>query len=108
MSELLFKPTLRGPMRTRTNSQEASFWAGRTTLNSGSATVTVSTTTIKSDSIIQYGVEANTRQDSGVGAPIEVMSIEEAVSFAFGFAGGETVARDTTIMWWLMNTSWSS
>ena len=108
MSELLFKPTLRGPMRTRTAPTEPNAWAGRTTLNSGSATVTVSTTTIKSDSIIQYGVEANTRQDSGVGAAIEVMSIAEGVSFAFGTAGGETIARDTTIMWSLMRTSWSS
>ncbi len=108
MSELLFKPTLRGPMRTRTNSQEDSFWAGRTTLNSGSATVTVSTSIVQSDSIIQYGVEANTRQDSGVASPIEVMSIQDAVSFAFGTAGGETIARDTTIMWWLMRTSWQS
>ena len=107
MAELIFKGTLRGPLRTRASSA-SNQWAGRTTLNSGSATVTVSTTTIKSDSIIKYGVEANTRQESGVGAPIEVMSIQEAVSFAFGFAGGETVARDTTIMWWLMNTSWSS
>ena len=106
MAELLFKPTLRGPMRTRTNSQEASFWAGRTTLNSGSATSVVSTTLVQSDSIIQYGIEANTRQDSGVGSPIEVMSIQDGVSFAFGTAGGETIARDTTIMWSLMRTSW--
>ena len=108
MSELLFKPTLRGPLRTRTNSQEASFWAGRTTLNSGSATSTVSTTLVQSDSIIQYGIEANTRQDSGVASPIEVMSIADGVSFTFGTAGGETIARDTTIMWSLMRTSWET
>ena len=107
MSELIFKGTLRGPMRTRASSA-SNQWAGRTTLNSGDATVTVSTTTIKSDSIIQYGVEANTRQDSGVASPIEIMSIQDGVSFAFGTAGGETLARDTTIMWSLMRTSWDS
>ena len=108
MSELLFKPTLRGPMRTRTAPTEPNAWAGRTTLNSGDATVTVSSTLIQSDSIVQIGVEANTRQDSGVGAAIEVMSIQDGVSFAFGTSGGETLARDTTIMWSLMKTSWGS
>ena len=108
MSELLFKPTLRGPMRTRTAPTEPNAWAGRTTLNSGSATSTVSTTLIQSDSIIQYGIEANTRQDSGVGAAIEVMSIIDGSGFAFGTSGGETLARDTTIMWSLMRTSWET
>ena len=108
MAELLFKPTLRGPVRTRTAPTEPNPWAGRTTLNSGSATSTVSTTLVQSDSIIQYGIEANTRQDSGVASPIEVMSIQDGVSFAFGTAGGETLARDSTIMWSLMKTSWGS
>ena len=108
MAEFLFKPTLRGPMRTRTAPTEANPWAGRTTLNPGSATVTVSTSVVKSDSIIQALVEANTRQSSGVATPIEVMSIQEGVSFAFGTAGGETLARDTTIMWDITNTSWDS
>ena len=108
MAQLLEKITLRGPIRTRTNSQEGSFWAGRTVLGIGNATVTVSTSVVQSDSIIQYGVEANTLQSSGVGAPIEVMSIQDGVSFAFGFSGGESLTRDTTIMWSLMRTSWDS
>ena len=108
MTELLFKPTLRGPMRTRTAPTEPNPWAGRTTLNSGSATSVVSTTLVQSDSIIQYGIEANTLQSSGVAAPIEVMSIADGVSFTFGTADGETLARDTTIMWSLMRTSWGS
>ena len=107
MAELIFKGTLRGPLRTRASSA-SNQWAGRTTLNSGDATVAVSCSVVQSDSLIMYGVEANIRQDSGVAAHIEVMSIIDGSGFAFGFAGGETVARDTTIMWWLMNTSWSS
>ena len=107
MSELLFKPTLRGPLRTRASSA-SNQWAGRTTLNSGDATVAVSCSVVQSDSIIQYGIEANTRQDSGVGAAIEVMSIIDGSGFAFGTSGGETLARDTTIMWSLMRTSWDS
>ena len=107
MSELLFKPTLRGPLRTRASSA-SNQWAGRTTLSSGDATVAVSCSTVQSDSLIMYGVEANTRQDSGVGAAIEVMSIIDGSGFAFGTSGGETLARDTTIMWSLMKTSWGS
>ena len=107
MSELLFKPTLRGPLRTRASSA-SNQWAGRTTLSSGDATVAVSCSTVQSDSLIMYGVEANTRQDSGVGAAIEVMSIIDGSGFAFGTSGGETLARDTTIMWSLMKTSWGT
>ncbi len=106
MAELLYKGTLKGPLRTPTGGANA--WAGRTTLNSGSATVTVSSTVVKSDSIIGLTVEANTRQSSGVAQPIEVMSMQEAVSFAFGTADGVAMARDTTIMWQLTNTSWSN
>ena len=36
------------------------------------------------------------------------MSIIDGSGFAFGTAGGETLARDTTIMWSLMKTSWGS
>ena len=107
MSELIFKGTLRGPLRTRASSA-SNQWAGRTTLNSGDATVAVSCSVVQSDSLIMYGVEANTRQDSGVGAAIEVMSIIDGSGFAFGTSGGDTLARDTTIMWSLMKTSWGS
>ena len=107
MAELIFKGTLRGPLRTRASSA-SNQWAGRTTLNSGDATVAVSCSVVQSDSLIMYGVEANIRQDSGVAAHIEVMSIIDGSGFAFGTAGGETLARDTTIMWSLMRTSWDS
>ena len=80
-------------MRTRTAPTEPNPWAGRTTLSAGDATVTVSSTLIQSDSIVQIGVESNTRQDSGVGAAIEAMSIQDGVSLAFGTSGGETLAR---------------
>ena len=102
--EMLRRGFLTGPMVTKAQSASNQF-AGRTTLNSGSATVAVSCSTVKSDSIIQYGIHSDTRQDSGVGSPIEVMSIIDGSGFAFGTSGGETIARDTTVMWSLMNTS---
>ena len=102
--ELLFRPLFKGPPFTTATSGPSQF-AGRTTLSSGDATQVVSTMVVKSDSIILHTVEANTRQDSGVAAPIEVMSIAEGSHFSFGTAGGEALARDTTIMWQLFNTS---
>lgn len=56
--ELLFGPTLKGPIMTSVQSGPKQF-AGRTTLNSGSATVTVSTFAIQSDSLIHLGLEGN-------------------------------------------------
>ena len=102
--ELLFRPLLRGPAYTEANSGPSQF-AGRTTLSSGSATVVISTSVVKSDSLIFAQPEANTRQSSGVAQPIEVMSIADGAHFSFGTADGEALARDTTIMWGILNTS---
>lgn len=55
--ELLFAPFFKGPSFIRTNSHGAQF-AGRTTISSGSATQVVSTTNVKSDSIIWTGIQA--------------------------------------------------
>lgn len=107
MAETLFKPTLRGPMRTRTAPTEANPWAGRTVLASGSATVTVSTATVQSDSIITFSTEVGTLGVNS-GAGIVVTSIADAVSFMFGRASGQAVAWDETIMWSLMRTSYTN
>mgnify|MGYP001618732442 FL=1 len=56
--ELLFGPTLKGPMMTSVQSSPAQ-WAGRTTINSGSATVVVSTFAVKSDSLIDIAALGN-------------------------------------------------
>lgn len=57
-NELLFGPTLKGPIITSVQSSPKQF-AGRTTLNSGSATITVSTFAVLSDSLIHLGMEGN-------------------------------------------------
>ena len=56
--EQLFGARLRGVPSTEANSTPFQ-WAGRTTLNSGSATVPVSTTAVKSDSLVLFSTEGN-------------------------------------------------
>lgn len=79
-------------------------FVGRTNLASGSATVTVSTALVQSDSLILMGAQATTNQASGFGQPIEVKSINPGVAIVFGTAEGVALARDTTIMWLLWRT----
>lgn len=100
--EQIYGGLLRGPLSTKTNS-DAAQWAGRTTLSSGSNTVTVSTTVVKSDSVILFGIESNTRQSSGFAQPIEVCSLTDGSYFAFTWADqANKPARDTTIMWMIL------
>ncbi len=108
MSELLFKPTLRGPMRTRTTGEENP-WAGRTVLASGSASVTVSTALIQSDSIVRYGTQPNSvGVAANSGGAVVVNSIVDSVSFAFARATGVAVPWDEAVMWEVLRTSWTS
>ncbi len=58
--EALRRAWLTGPMFTRASSGPSQ-WAGRTTLNSGSATIVVSTFAVKSDSLIRFGIEGNAK-----------------------------------------------
>ena len=102
--ELFHGPLLRGPILTRVQSGPAQF-AGRTTLNSGDTTVTISTFAVMSDSLIQMGIEASVNQSSGVAAPMEVKSISDQNFFTLGTADGTAVVRNTTIMWQITNTS---
>lgn len=81
--------------------------AGYTTLSSGSASVTVSTTAINSDSLVMH---ASKPGSIGVvvssGDPrIVVNSVVSAVSFALARADGSTAPWDETVMWELKLTS---
>lgn len=84
----------------------ASQYAGRTTLNSGSATVTVSTTIVDSDSIILTGFASGDAADvgSGLAKGIEVKSLNPGNAMVLGTVDGITMARDTTIMWVVFRT----
>ncbi len=55
--ELVRRATLRGPMMTDITSSPNQ-WAGRTTISSGSATSTVSTFSVGSDSILNLAIQA--------------------------------------------------
>ena len=106
MPDLRFKDILRGPISTRTAPTEPNPWAGLTTLNSGSATVVVSTSIVQSDDIFKIaenpgslGVAANS------GGYIVANSIVQNTSFIFGRSTGVAVPWDTTIMWEILRTS---
>jgi len=75
----LFSPHVRSLPWTVANSASTQH-AGRTVLSSGSATVTVSTTLVDSDSIILLGQQGL----AGSGQAIEVKSISPSSHIVFG------------------------
>ena len=102
--EQLFSPTFRGPGMIDTPSTNP--FAGRTTLNSGSTSVTISTAVVNSDSLIfltsQIGsMSAVTSYVSMLG----VNSIVSGVSFAVARANNQAMAWDDTVMWMIWKRS---
>lgn len=85
-AEVLHRPLLLSPMLVPANSESSQF-VGRTTLASGSATVTVSTTNVTSDSIIPLTVQAALAAAYGTQGIIEVVS------------GGATGVASTTAVY---------
>lgn len=55
--EILSRALMRGPLMTNITSSP-NMWSGRTTINSGSATSTVSTFQVNSDSILNLAIQA--------------------------------------------------
>lgn len=97
--EMFQRPFWKSAPLVRTNSHAAQY-AGRTTLNSGSATVVVSTRAINSDSIISHSMLGNANVASGTAIrPTEVKTISSGGYFTFGTQDGVGIARDTVIMW---------
>lgn len=96
--ETLYGPGFFGPPVMSVASKSNQF-SGRTTLSSGSTTVTVSSTVIGSDSILHLATQSATRQNSGFGQPVEVATISPGNFFTLAPADGVAFARDTTIMW---------
>ena len=101
---LLHSQVLRGPFMISVQSGPKQF-AGRTTINSGDATVTVSTFAVMSDSLITYGVEGAVNQSSGVATYLEVKSISDQNFFTLGWADGSVAVPKRTLMWQVTNTS---
>jgi hypothetical protein len=103
--ERLSRGFLFAPMAVRATSGMTGQFAGRTTLNSGTATATVSTTNIKSDSLVFHGFQIATTASSGTGWGIGVSSVVHGVSFAVGYTDGQGRAPGGTIMWEIKRTS---
>lgn len=82
----------------------ANAYAGITQIASGSASVTVSTTTVKSDSIIMPTLQSLTNTSSGFGPSVEVRSIVDGGYFILSHADGKAQARDVNVHWVLMQT----
>ena len=89
---------LRIPLTCRAQSASNQF-AGATLLASGSATVVVSTSAVKSNSLLMLGVRALTDQASGFAVPIEVRTMVDGARFVLGYADGNAQARDATVYW---------
>lgn len=97
---------LHGNLNGGPNSNEAAF--GRTSVASGTTSVTVSTALVNSDSIIIATMQSDTRQNSGVANAMEVSSIRSGISFDLAWAdGNNTRAAATDVMWALIRTSQS-
>lgn len=99
--EKLESAMLKGPaLLSNTGSGGAKIWAGRTPLNSGTASVTVSTAMVHSDSIIHGTWIPNATVASGqqwtTPAP---MSIVHGVSFAVANVDGQGRAPGGVFCW---------
>lgn len=102
--ETLYGPGFLGPA-VMSVASKANQFAGRTTLSSGSATVTVSSTVVGSDSILRFALQSHVRQNSGFGQPVEVATISPGNFFTLSTADGVAFARDTTIMWEIVRSA---
>lgn len=101
-AEQLFAPILRGALKTLQNSSPNQF-AGRTTIASGSATATVSTNQVNSDSIILATLQGDgTDTASAVGVPVEVKSMASGGYFTVGWQDGKARNFDRTVMWMMI------
>lgn len=102
--ELMFGPLFKGQTGVKANSASNQF-AGQTTLGSGQATVTMSTTAVNSDSLVFLQQMHVTAQASGVARTMAVRSINPGNAFVVGWSDGAAQAFDTTVMWEIKRTS---
>ena len=103
--EVARRPFQTGPSFLKQQVGTRRQFAGRTTLNSGSASVTVSTAVVNSDSIIMYGIQASSVGAQNSAFNIVVNSIVSGVSFAFARILGAGGPDNSTIMWEIKKTS---
>lgn len=104
--ETSFRPLFKGKLTLPTSGNPAGGqFAGRTTIGSGQTHVVVTTSAVKSDSIIRYGVQIGSMSlvSSGVGH-IAVNSIVDSTTFAFARHNAYPQKWDDVVMWEIVNT----
>ncbi len=100
VKELLHGGMLKGPLHTKTGGTNA--FAGVTQIASGSVTVQVSSSVVKSDSIVLTGLQSLTDTSSGFGPNVEVRTLTTG-GFILAHSDGKAQARDVNVHWILMN-----
>jgi hypothetical protein len=98
-AEQLFRPFLRAAPITKANSSPTQF-AGRTAVASGTGTATVSTTAVKSDSLIQVSFYSNVA--SNVAQVIKTCSLVDGSYFGMTVTPAP-VGTDFLIVWQIWN-----
>ena len=98
--ETFFRAWFKNPSITDTSSNINQF-AGVTTLASGSATVTVSTTNCRSDDLVLHSLQASSVSSGAVC----VRSINHGNAIVFGWTDGASRAFDSKLMWWIVRGS---
>jgi hypothetical protein len=93
-----------GPLYTSIRTA-SNAWSGRSLVASGTATLSIPTTVVNSDSLIFLSPQGTANVSSGQPRGFEVKSINPDVGFVMGTPDGAAVARDTTIMWNIFKTS---
>jgi hypothetical protein len=101
--EQLRRLSLLAPSTARAQSASNQF-AGIALLANATATLTVSTTTVKSDSIIRYGVRA-TPAPGSTGLNVIVSTISPKNFFTFATADGMNAPRDLNLMWEIVQST---
>ena len=102
--EQLFGGVLKAPLTTKANSN-ANQWAGRTAIASGAVSQVISTTAVKSNSIINWSLQATTVAASGdSGNHLAVVSLSSGNYFTIGTADGSKIPHSVTVMWQIYRT----
>jgi len=102
-AEQLFRAVFRGPTAQQVDQTDG--WAGRSTVDSGSASIVISTTVVQSDSFFRlaFSVGSAGAVASRQG-PYVINSVVDGTSFAITTITGVAYAWDNVVMWEIVKT----
>lgn len=101
-AEQIFRGLLRGPLSTLIGNTNP--WAGRTDVTTASATSSVATTQVDSDSIILLAVQQLVAVASGLARGVRVSSINPGVGFTLITNDAVAPSVNMTVMWTIFKT----